>query len=112
MSGVTKELFKRTVMSIIDHGEKQTRVVNDEKFMLYRMSEMKVLLSHHGNRWSPNGISFSLMGNEFFISPDGSVDITEGGSSDEIFSLDDDELLEVLASFLRWRLKVMDNLDI
>lgn len=110
---ITKETFKKLVLALAEHGIVESRVIDDVQYKAYKVSELTLILSQFKEKWTPEGISFELFGNDFFISPDGSIAISDSDDQDaEVFSLNDNELMAVVTSFLKWRLSVISRLKV
>lgn len=109
---ISKETFKRLVLALAEHGVSETKNINGVSYRAYKVSELTLILAKFKEKWTPEGISFELFGYEFFITPDGSISITDNEDDSDIFSLNDEELLAVVTSFLKWRLSVVDKLHV
>lgn len=108
---ITKETFKKIVLAIAEHGMPESRVIDNTEYKAYKINELTLILSKHGNKWAPEGISFELFAKDFFISPDGSITVSDRSGQDlELFALKDFEIVAVVASFLKWRLSVITKL--
>lgn len=114
---LTKDTFKNLVIAIRDHGNYDEREIDGELYRVYVVNDLQLVLVRFKNAWKPEGVSFTLFNNSFFIAPGGNITITEdeddptAGESD-IYSLSDEELISVVSSFIKWRLSVMMKLGI
>lgn len=112
---LTKETFKNLVIAIRDNGNYEEREIGDELYRVYVVNDLQLILSKFKNAWKPEGVSFTLFNNSFFIAPNGNITISEDDESDEdsdIYSLSDEELVSVVSSFINWRLSVLMKLKI
>lgn len=112
---LTKETFKNLVIAIRDNGNYEEREIGDELYRVYVVNDLQLILSKFKNAWKPEGVSFTLFNNSFFIAPNGNITISEDDESDEdsdIYSLSDEELVSVVSSFINWRLSVLIKLKI
>lgn len=110
---ITKETFKKLVLALVAHGSNETRLIDGIKYKAYRISEITLILVQFKDKWTPEGISFELFGDSFFIEPNGTISITnEINTYDEVYELQDYELMAVVASFLKWRLSVITQLKV
>lgn len=111
---ITKDTFRRLVIAIRDKGEVDDRKINGSLYKVCEISEMTLILSKHERGWAPEGITFELFGAEFFLTTDGSISIIENENEDneEIYSLDDQALVSVVSSFLKWRVTILEKLDV
>lgn len=112
---LTKETFKNLVIAVRDNGNYEEREIGDELYRVYVVNDLQLILSKFKNAWKPEGVSFTLFNNSFFIAPNGNITISEDDESDEdsdIYSLSDEELVSVVSSFINWRLSVLMKLKI
>ena len=112
---LTNETFKNLVIAIRDNGNYEEREIGDELYRVYVVNDLQLILSKFKNAWKPEGVSFTLFNNSFFIAPNGNITISEDDESDEdsdIYSLSDEELVPVVSSFINWRLSVLMKLKI
>ena len=112
---LTKETFKNLVIAIRDNGNYEEREIGDELYRGYVVNDLQLILSKFKNAWKPEGVSFTLFNNSFFIAPNGNITISQDDESDEdsdIYSLSDEELVSVVSSFINWRLSVLIKLKI
>lgn len=110
---LTKDTFKRLVISIANRGRSESKEIDGIRYRAYRVSEITLILASFKDKWTPEGITFTLFDSDFFLSPDGSVVITDTDDPEsDMFELTDKELLAVVASFLKWRLNVVVKLKV
>lgn len=112
---LTKETFKNLVIAIRDNGSYDEREIDGELYRVYIANDLQLVLSKFKNAWKPEGVSFTLFNNSFFIESSGNITIYENDESDEesdIYSLTDEELVSVITSFINWRLSVLIKLKI
>lgn len=110
---ITKDTFKKLVLALAEHGISESKVIDSIEYKAYKSGELTLILSKVGTRWTPEGIQFELLGSEFFITSDGSVTISEDEDDDaDVYLLNDTELIAVVASFLKWRLSVLNRLKV
>lgn len=114
---LTKDTFKNLVIAIRDNGDYEERKIDNELYRVYVVNDLQLILSKFKNAWKPEGVSFNLFNNSFFIAPSGSITIAEDDESQndensDIYSLSDEELISVVSSFINWRLSVLMKLKI
>ena len=110
---ITKETFKKLVLALAKHGFVESRVIDSVEYKAYKVSELTLILSQFKDKWTPEGVSFALFGQDVFISPDGNISVSDADDTDaDVFSLKDEELMAVVASFLKWRLSVIERLKV
>lgn len=114
---LTKETFKNLVIAIRNNGDYDERVIDGERYRVYIVNDLQLILSKFKNAWKPEGVSFTLFANSFFIAPSGNITITEDEDNpdmenSDIYSLSDEELISVVSSFINWRLSVLIKLKI
>lgn len=111
---ITIEDFKGLAIAIRDKGSVVDRKIDGEFFKVCEINEMKLVLTQYRKGWIPEGIIFQLFGEDFYLTPNGSISVTSDAEeeNENVFSLSDDELLSVISSFLRWRLKVLTALKV
>lgn len=111
---ITIHTFKRLALAIKNNGEVCDRKIDDAIFRVCEASELVLVLTEYRSGWIPEGIIFNLFGEEFYLTPDGAISITEkdDAGNDAVYSLTDEILLGVVSSFLSWRLKIIEKLKV
>lgn len=98
-------------MAIKSQGTAEDRTTPDGTFRLCEISELSLILTQMPGGWAPDGISFELLGSEFFLGADGTIALPEGEDG-PVRTLSEGPLLQVVASFLQWRVGVLEKLAI
>jgi hypothetical protein len=109
---LTRETFTRLVEVVRRKGESEDKTVRGRQFRVVTISEFTVIFERLEKGWRTDGITFELFSAEFFITPDGSISITNDEERDELYSVSDRTLVSVVGSFLNWRLGVLEKISI
>ena len=107
------KIFEHLVSALQDLGDIIENTTSDGVFRLYLLSELTLVSKQMNNTWEPDGITFELFGNEFFLMPDGSISVTdEEMGQDSVYALTDGNLDKAVFDFLQWRVSVLEKLHI
>jgi hypothetical protein len=108
------KIFEHLVSALQDLGDIIENTTSDGVFRLYSLSELTLVVKQtNDNTWEPDGITFELFGNEFFLMPDGSISVTdEEMGQDSVYALTDGNLNKAMFDFLQWRVSVLEKLHI
>ena len=72
------KIFEHLVSVLQTSGDIIESTTSDGVFRLYLLSELTLVVKQtNDNTWEPDGITFELFGNEFFLMPDGSISVTD-----------------------------------
>jgi hypothetical protein len=108
------KIFEHLVSVLQTSGDIIESTTSDGVFRLYLLSELTLVVKQtNDNTWEPDGITFELFGNEFFLMPDGSISVAdEEMGQDSVYALTDGNLDKAVFDFLQWRVSVLENLHI
>ena len=107
------EIFEHLVSVLQTSGDIIESTTSDGVFRLYSLSELTLVSKQVNNTWESHGITFELFGNEFFLTPDGSISVTdEEMGQDSVYALTDGNLNKAVFDFLQWRVSVLEKLHI
>ena len=107
------EIFEHLVLVLQTSGDIIESTTSDGVFRLYSLSELTLVSKQVNNTWESHGITFELFGNEFFLTPDGSISVAdEEMGQDSVYALTDGNLNKAVFDFLQWRVSVLEKLHI
>lgn len=107
------EIFEQLSKRLQDFGDTQTVSVEGEDFRIYQLSELSLQLELQSGREVPSGISFEVFDDEMFLTPDGSISVTDETQDEvSVYSLTDQNTIKAIYVFLKWRLTAIVNLKI
>lgn len=107
------KIFEHLVLVLQTSGDIIESTTSDGVFRLYSLSELTLVSKQVNNTWESHGITFELFGNEFFLTPDGSISVAdEEMGQDSVYALTDGNLNKAVFDFLQWRVSVLEKLHI
>lgn len=111
---ITKETFIDLVTTIRDNGTVSDFQRDGIAYRSYEVSELTLVISRAKNSWIPEGISFQLFGEDFFVTPDGNITLSDTDDEEvpEFYTLQDSTLIAIVSSFLKWRLNVLKKAQV
>lgn len=111
MNSELAEVFKRLGRKIQELGEAQNVSLENERFRVYQLSELSLQSEISLGIETLSGISFEVFNEEMFLTPDGSISVSDDSQAElEVYSLKDEDTLHAIYIFLRWRLNTIQKL--